>query len=88
MSQLISHYFVTDFATWKTAFDADDESRRNAGLTVLQIWKDADSTEHAFVLCEVNDRTRAEDWTKRTDALSVDDGGTVTRASHFFIDTA
>ncbi len=88
MSQLISHYFVTDFATWKAAFDADHESRSQAGLTVLQIWKDADSTAHAFVLCEVNDRTRAEDWTNRTDALSVDDGGTVTRASHFFIDTA
>lgn len=86
--QLISHYFVTDFATWKTAFDADGESRSQAGLTVLQIWKDADSTDHAFVLCEVNDRARAEDWTKRTDALSSDDGGTVTRASHFFIETA
>ena len=86
--QLISHYFVTDFATWKGAFDGDHESRSQAGLTVLQIWKDADSADHAFVLCEVNDRTRAEAWTQRTDALSVDDGGTVTRASHFFIETA
>lgn len=86
--QLISHYFVTDFATWKVAFDADAESRSQAGLTVLQIWKDADSTDHAFVLCEMNDRARAEAWTKRTDALSSDDAGTVTRASHFFIETA
>lgn len=86
--QLISHYFVTDFNAFKTAFDADGESRSQAGLTVLQIWKDADSDTHAFVLCEVNDRARAEDWTKRTDALSSDDAGTVTRASHFFIQTA
>ena len=86
--QLISHYFVTDFATWKTAFDADAGSRRDAGLTVLQVWKDADSTTHAFVLSELTDRARAEAWTKRTDALSGDDAGTVTRASHFFIDTA
>ena len=86
--QLISHYHVTDFASWKAAFDADGESRGQAGLTVLQIWRDADSDTHAFVLCEVNERARAEDWTRRSDALRSDDAGTVTRASHFFIETA
>ena len=86
--QMISHYFVSDFAAWKKAFDADAESRRDAGLTVLQVWRHADSAEHAFTLLEVNDRDRAEAWTKRTDALSVDDGGTVSRASHYYIETA
>jgi len=86
--QLIAHYNVTDFTKWQTAFNGDDEARRDAGLGVLQIWRDADSTTHAFVLLSVNDRARAEAWIKRSDALHSDDGHTVTEASHFFIETA
>jgi len=86
--QLISHYFLTSFADWKAAFDADAEARRTAGLTTLQIWQHADSDEHAFVLQEMNDRPRAQAWIDRSAALSSDDNGTVTRETHFFIETA
>jgi hypothetical protein len=86
--QLIAHYEVTDFTAWQTAFMADDEARRDAGLSVLQIWRDADSTTHAFALLSVNDRSRAETWITRSNALSSDDASTVTHASHFFIETA
>ncbi len=86
--QLISHYLVTSFTTWKTAFDADGEARRDAGLTTLQIWQDADSNTHAFVLHEVSDRAGAAAWVDRSNALSSDDNATVTRETHFFIETA
>lgn len=86
--QLICHYEVTSFDDWHTAFTADDEARRDAGLGVLQIWRDADSTTHAFALLSVNDRQKAEQWIKRSDALSSDDAATVAHASHFFIKTA
>ena len=86
--QMICHFEVTSFAAWQTAFAADDEARRDAGLGVLQIWRDADSTTHAFVLLSVNDRGRAEAWITRSNALHSDDANTVTHASHFFIETA
>jgi hypothetical protein len=86
--QLIAHYEVTDFTTWHTAFAADDEARRDAGLGVLQIWRDADSTTGAFALLEVNDRKRAEAWITRSNALHSDDANTVTHASYFFVKTA
>lgn len=86
--QLIAHYEVTNFNDWQTAFAADAEARRDAGLTVLQIWQDADSVTGAFVLLEVNDRKRAKDWITRSDALHSDDAGTVTSASHHFLKTA
>lgn len=87
-TQMICHFEVTDFDTWQTAFAADEEARRDAGLSVLQIWRDADSTTHAFALLNVNDRKRAEGWITRSNALSSDDASTVTHASHFFIETA
>ncbi len=86
--QLIAHFEVTDFAAWQTAFTADDEARRDAGLGVLQIWRDADSTVNAFALLSVNDRPRAEAWITHSNALQSDDVNTVTHASHFFIETA
>ncbi|MCX7567241.1 hypothetical protein OS189_12890 [Sulfitobacter sp. F26169L] len=86
--QLICHYEVTDFAKWQTAFTADDEARRDAGLSVLQIWRDADNSERAFVLLSVNDRKRAQAWITRSDALKSDDASTVREATHFFVETA
>ena len=85
--QMIVHQHVTSFADWKAAFDKDDEARRNAGLTVLQVWKDADSDTHAFFLLQVNDRAKAQQWIERSNALASDDGGTVTSSSAYFLDT-
>jgi len=86
--QLICQFDVTDFSAWQTAFAADDEARRDAGLSVLQIWRDADSATRAFVLLDVNDRKRAAAWITRSNALASDDAATVTAAQHFFIETA
>lgn len=83
--QLICHYEVTNFAAFKSTFDADHEARSSAGLTVLQIWRHADSDTHAFVLLSVNDRDKAQAWLDRSDALHSDDGNTVTHASAFFL---
>jgi hypothetical protein len=86
--QMICHFEVTDFTAWKTAFDQDSEARSSAGLTVLQVWKHAESTTHAFALLAVNDRDKAQAWLDRSAALSGDDGGTVTSSSAYFIKTA
>lgn len=85
--QLICHYDVSDFARWRSAFDKDAGSRREAGLTVLQVWRDADDPGHAITLMSVNDRDRAKAWLARSDALSSDDGGTVTATRDYFVET-
>ncbi len=85
--QMIVHQTVSNFTDWKTAFDADAEARRNAGLTVLQVWKDASSDTHAFVLLEVNNREKAQGWVDRSNALASDDGGTVNSSSAYFLET-
>ena len=40
MTQMIAHYAVAEYATFKTAFDADAEDRGNAGLSLLQLWRE------------------------------------------------
>ncbi|SEN06526.1 hypothetical protein SAMN04488003_108145 [Loktanella fryxellensis] len=60
--QLLTRTTVTDFAAFKAAFDAEAEKRSDAGLTLLQIWQDADSPGTVVCLFEVNDRARAKAW--------------------------
>ena len=40
MTQMIAHYSVTEYAQFKTAFDADAEDRGNNGLSLLQLWRE------------------------------------------------
>jgi len=49
-------------------WDARAEDRGNAGLTQLQIWRDADGPA-TLVLFEVADRAKAEAWLDKTRAL-------------------
>jgi hypothetical protein len=42
-------------------WDASSEDRSLAGLTQLQVWRDADGGA-TVVLLEVNDRAKAEAW--------------------------
>ncbi len=65
---LLLHIPTPDFAVWKTAFDEGAENRRLAGLTVMQIWRGADSTD-AHVLMQANDRAKAQAWVDKTAAL-------------------
>ena len=63
--QLICRYDTIDWPEWRAGFDASAEDRRTAGLTLMQLWRDADTPSAAVALFEVNDRARAEDWIAR-----------------------
>ncbi|UWQ21700.1 DUF3303 family protein [Jannaschia sp. W003] len=58
---LLLHLTPPAYDAWKAGFDADTEKRMNAGLTLLQLWRDADSGG-VTALFEVNDRAKAEAW--------------------------
>ena len=58
---LIAHFTPASYDTWKSDFDAHMETRSNAGLTLLQLWRDADGNG-ATALFEVNDRKKAQAW--------------------------
>ncbi|CTQ49022.1 DUF3303 family protein [Jannaschia donghaensis] len=63
---LLTHHSPTSYDTWKQDFDASTEMRMNAGLTLLQLWRDAEGTG-VTALFEINDRKKAQDWLDRED---------------------
>jgi hypothetical protein len=67
--QLIVTFDTTGFDAWKADYDAHSETRDDAGLTMMQMWRDADDGNRAVVLFEVHDRKRAEDWLRQQQAL-------------------
>lgn len=58
---LLTHHTPTSYDMWKSDFDAHAETRRAAGLTLLQLWRDVDGSG-VTALFEVNDRKKAQDW--------------------------
>ncbi len=79
--QMIADFNTPDYAAWKSDFDADADGRMQAGLSLLQIWRDADDNARTLCLFEVNDRSKAEGWAKSEGAL-------VAAASVRFLKTA
>ncbi len=66
---LIVHYTTGGFDAWKADYDAHSEARDAAGLTMLQMWRDADDANRVAILFEAHDRARAEAWIKTETAL-------------------
>lgn len=60
--QLLCQLDTADFDGWKADFDAEAAERMEAGLSLLQMWRDADSRSRVLILLEANDRRRAEAW--------------------------
>lgn len=60
--QLLCRFDTISWDEWRPRFDGDAEERRLAGLTLLQLWRDADTPDAAVALFEVNDRGKAEAW--------------------------
>ena len=42
---LIATFSTNGFDAWKADYDAHSETRDAAGLTMLQMWRDADDTD-------------------------------------------
>ncbi len=64
--QLLCQIDTADPEGWRSRFEAEAETRAQAGLTLLQIWHAADSRGEIFLLFSVADRTRAETWLERS----------------------
>ena len=83
--QMIAHYSVNDYASFRTAFDADAEDRGNNGLSLLQLWRENDGS--AWALFSVSDAKAARAYLNGAAAVFNSQAG-VTAASYHFVETA
>lgn len=83
--QMIVHYTVTDYPSFKTAFDADSEDRGQNGLSLLQLWRESGTS--AWALFSVGDAKAARAWLDGAAGVFNSQAG-VTAASSHLVETA
>ncbi|AUH63149.1 hypothetical protein [Paracoccus zhejiangensis] len=83
--QMIAHYKVTEYSTFKTAFDNDAEDRDNAGLSLLQLWREDNG--NAWALYQVNNAKAARDYLQGAAGVFNSQAG-VTSADFHMVETA
>jgi len=62
MPVLFARYRVDDLAAWRPAFEANAENRREHGLTVRAVYRDATYIGGVIVIYEAEDLERAHDF--------------------------
>lgn len=58
--QMLINYKIADYATFRSAFDGDNEDRRNNGLSLLQLWREDGGS--AWALFDLHDAKKARDY--------------------------
>lgn len=82
--QMIAHYTIKDYTTFKSAFDEDAEDRGNNGLSLLQLWREDGSS--AWALFSVGNPKAARDYLDGAAGVFNSKGG-VTATSFHFVET-
>ena len=81
--QLLISDTAPNFAVWKATFDDSAEAHRNAGLTLLQLWREADANR-IWMLFEVNLQEKAQTFLDSGEArLFARHAGVTATNAHF-----
>ena len=59
---LTIHHKVTDYTAWRKGYDAQEQSRRSAGLTNGRVFRSAEDPNDVVVLQDVTDVAKARSW--------------------------
>lgn len=85
--QLIARLAVADYDSWRRNFDDDAEARGNAGLTLLQIWRQDDDGSRVWMLFEVSEKAMADEYLEGLGQLHAEQSG-ASGGEHYFLRTA
>lgn len=58
--QMLVNYKIANYPQFKTAFDGDAEDRSMNGMSLLQLWRESDTS--AWALFEVMDGKKAREY--------------------------
>jgi hypothetical protein len=68
---LTIHHKVTDYTAWRKGYDAQEQSRRSAGLTNGRVFRSAEDPNDVVVLQDVADVAKARTWVGSEDLKAV-----------------
>ena len=85
--QLLAHLKIADYDAWRRTFDDDAEARGNAGLTLLQLWRQTDDEHRVWMLYEVSEPAMADEYLAGLGQLHAEQGG-ASEGGHYFLRTA
>jgi hypothetical protein len=71
MAMMVIHHKVKDYAAWRPAYDAHEQSRASAGITNGRVFRDADDPNDLVIILDVADVDRARTWSGSDDLRSV-----------------
>ena len=86
--QLLCRQEAADHARWKEAFDDHGEARSLAGLTLMQMWREADNAGAVWLMFDVNVRDKAEAFIDGAESQLFAERAGVTRADWHFVKPA
>ncbi|WBU58303.1 hypothetical protein [Paracoccus sediminicola] len=78
--QMLINYSFSDYGSFKSAFDADQEDRRNNGLSLLQLWREDSGS--AWALFDLHDAKKARDYLDGAAAAFNSQAGVSSVSSH------
>ena len=81
--QCLVRHEIDAYEPWRAAFDDDAEDRAQAGLSLLQIWREARSPGTVWLLYEVSDRDRAQIYFDGLAHVHARQGGVRATERHF-----
>ncbi|MGB0658668.1 MAG: hypothetical protein ACPGNV_00725 [Mangrovicoccus sp.] len=59
---VLTHFDTADFGAWRSVFETEKKAMTHSGLKTLNVWQDNDNSNHAWILFEVLDESKAEAW--------------------------
>ena len=83
--QLILHYQIAEYDSFRRAFDAAAEERGRHGLSLLQLWRE--DGQNAWALFTVTDAKAAKEWLSGN-AQVFNSLASVASANAHFVETA
>ena len=88
MAFMFTRARVTDFNTWKPAYDAHQPARSNAGLTEKYLLRNADDPNEIFILFEAQDLDRAKTFAASADLRErMQESGVVGKPDIYFLNS-
>jgi hypothetical protein len=88
MTYLLCRNRVADFSRWKSIFASHQKAHRDAGLTLLNLWRSCEDPNDIFFLFEVASTDKARKFIGDPKAAEAAEASGVINGDYHFVEDA